>query len=64
MSLIVTVDCGITAVAEAKLCRDLGMDLVITDHHVCKAELPQAVAVVDPTGPETATPTRIFPAWA
>ena len=51
VSLIVTVDCGITAVAEAKLCRDLGMDLVITDHHVCKAELPQAVAVVDPHRP-------------
>ena len=51
VSLIVTVDCGITAVSEAKLCREQGMDLVITDHHVCKAELPQAVAVVDPHRP-------------
>lgn len=49
--LIVTVDCGITAVAEAQLCAQLGMDLVITDHHACKAELPQAVAVVDPHRP-------------
>ena len=47
VSLIVTVDCGITAVAEAKLCRDLGMDLVITDHHVCKVELRKAVGLVD-----------------
>lgn len=46
--LIITVDCGITAVAEARLCRELGMDLVITDHHECKDTLPQAVAVVDP----------------
>ena len=48
ISLIVTVDCGITANREAELCRELGMDLVITDHHECKEELPRAVAVVDP----------------
>jgi len=48
VGLIVTVDCGITAVEEAKLCRQLGMELVITDHHECKEQLPEAVAVVDP----------------
>lgn len=48
VELIVTVDCGITANAEAALCRELGIDLVITDHHECKQELPQAVALVDP----------------
>ena len=48
VKLIITVDCGITAVEEAKLCRELGMDLVITDHHECKDILPQAAAVVDP----------------
>ena len=48
IQLIITVDCGITAVAEAQLCRELGIDLVITDHHECKDTLPQAVAVVDP----------------
>jgi len=46
--LIITVDCGITAVEEAQLCKSLGIDLVITDHHECKDELPEAVAVVDP----------------
>lgn len=46
--LIVTVDCGITAVEEAKYARELGMDLIITDHHECKEVLPEAVAVVDP----------------
>ena len=46
--LIITVDCGITANEEADLCRALGMDLVITDHHECKDPLPEAVAVVDP----------------
>ena len=48
ITLIVTVDCGITAIEEAKLCKALGMDLVITDHHECKDILPEAVAVVDP----------------
>ena len=48
VQLIVTVDCGITASSEASLCRQLGIDLVITDHHECKASLPEAAAVVDP----------------
>ena len=48
VKLIVTVDCGITALEEAQLCRQLGIDLVITDHHECKEQLPEAVAVVDP----------------
>lgn len=48
VNLIVTVDCGITANEEAVLCKSLGMDLVITDHHECKDELPYAAAVVDP----------------
>ena len=48
VSLIITVDCGITALEEAELCASLGIDLVITDHHECKDQLPRAVAVVDP----------------
>ena len=39
-SLIVTVDCGITAVQEVALCRSLGMDIVVTDHHTPASELP------------------------
>ena len=48
VQLIITVDCGITAVKEAELCAQFGIDLVITDHHECKDILPQAAAVVDP----------------
>ena len=48
VTLIVTVDCGITAVEEADLCREKGIDLIITDHHECKEVLPQAIAVIDP----------------
>ncbi len=56
VGLIVTVDCGITAVEEARLCRELGIDLVITDHHECKALLPEATAVVDPHRPDGGYP--------
>ena len=56
VKLIVTVDCGITAVKEAQLCKELGIDLVITDHHECKDILPDAVAVVDPHRPDCGYP--------
>ena len=58
VKLIVTVDCGITAVAEAELCRELGIDLVITDHHECKQTLPRAAAVVDPHRPDGGYPHK------
>lgn len=48
ISLVITVDCGITAVEEAQYARTLGIDMVITDHHECRdGELPLAEAVVD-----------------
>jgi single-stranded-DNA-specific exonuclease len=46
--LVVTVDCGIRSLAEAAHCRQIGLDLVITDHHTAPAQLPAAVAVVNP----------------
>ena len=58
VKLIITVDCGITAVEEAKLCRELGIDLVITDHHECKEILPEAIAVVDPHRPDGGYPHK------
>jgi single-stranded-DNA-specific exonuclease len=48
VTLVVTVDCGITGVAEAQWATEHGLDLIITDHHEVPAELPQAVAVVNP----------------
>ena len=58
VKLIGTVDCGITAVEEARLCASLGIDLVITDHHECKDTLPAAAAVVDPHRPGCGYPHR------
>ena len=51
VALILTVDCGITAVEETALAGALGIDVVITDHHACKEDLPAAAAVVDPHQP-------------
>jgi len=48
VALIITVDCGITAVNETLHAAELGIDVVITDHHECKEVLPDAVAVVNP----------------
>lgn len=47
-SVVITVDCGISSVAEAELCRSLGIDLIITDHHTPGDILPDACAVIDP----------------
>lgn len=48
VTLVVTVDTGITAVDEARYAKEFGLDLVITDHHKCGDELPPACAVVNP----------------
>ncbi len=48
VSLIVTVDTGVTAVEQVALATELGLDVVVTDHHQPQEELPCAVAVVDP----------------
>lgn len=48
VSLIITVDTGITAFEEVEFARSLGVDVVITDHHECQETIPDAVAVVNP----------------
>jgi single-stranded-DNA-specific exonuclease len=61
VTLIVTVDCGITAVEETARAGQLGIDVVITDHHECKETIPGAAAVVDPHRPDCSYP---FPSLA
>ncbi len=58
VNLIITVDCGITAVHEVEVARSLGVDVIITDHHGCKEELPRAVAVVNPHRPTCPSPFK------
>ncbi len=47
-TLCVTVDCGMTALAEAAFCQTIALDLIITDHHQPLERLPDACAVVNP----------------
>lgn len=46
--LIITVDCGITSVNEVGLANELGIDVIITDHHECQSDVPDAYAIVNP----------------
>jgi single-stranded-DNA-specific exonuclease len=46
--LIITVDCGITAIGQVKLAYELGMEVIITDHHCPASEMPRAAAIVHP----------------
>ncbi|WP_080844717.1 single-stranded-DNA-specific exonuclease RecJ [Cytobacillus gottheilii] len=48
VKLIITVDTGIAAINEAKAAKDLGLDLIITDHHEPGPELPEALAIIHP----------------
>ncbi len=48
VNLIVSVDCGITAIQEVEFARQAGMDVIISDHHEPGAELPSACAVLNP----------------
>ena len=56
VSLVVTVDCGISSVAEAIAARRLGLELIITDHHAFAAELPEADVLVHPRLPGSSYP--------
>lgn len=58
VDLIITVDTGITANEEIEYASSLGVDVVITDHHECRSELPRAVAVVNPHRPDCAYPFK------
>jgi len=54
--LVVTVDCGVASVAEAALAKELGLTLIITDHHQLADSLPTAAAIVHPGLPESDYP--------
>jgi single-stranded-DNA-specific exonuclease len=55
-SLVVSVDCGIASLEEATLARELGLELIVTDHHEFAASLPAAAVVVHPRLPGHAYP--------
>lgn len=56
--LIITVDCGITAIDEVEYCNEKGIDIIITDHHLCKGEIPNAIAVINPNRKDSVYPFK------
>jgi single-stranded-DNA-specific exonuclease len=57
-SLVISVDCGITSVDEARWASEHGLDLIITDHHDVPPIIPEAVAVVNPKRPDDPYPFK------
>ena len=57
-SLIITVDTGITANDEIRYAKSIGVDFVVTDHHECRADLPEAVVVINPHRPDCPYPFK------
>ncbi len=58
VSLVITVDNGITAVEEVNFANEIGLDVVITDHHLPKEILPNAYAIVDPLREDDESPAK------
>lgn len=58
MRLVITVDSGIRSIAEARHAAARGLDLIITDHHYPSAEMPEAVAVINPKRADCAYPFK------
>lgn len=57
-TVVISVDCGVTAVQEALLARELGIDLIITDHHHPPAVLPEPYALLNPRRPGDPSPHK------
>ncbi len=58
VALVISVDCGIRGVEAAARARELGVDLIITDHHEPDTELPQALAVINPKRHDCSYPDK------
>src|SRR5919106_1144519 len=58
VSLVVTVDCGISNAQEIAAAREMGLDVVVVDHHQPPAELPPAVAVINPHRKDCSFPDK------
>ncbi len=58
VTLVITVDCGITGATAVKKANHLGMEVIVTDHHTPTIELPPAYAVVNPKHPASMYPFK------
>lgn len=60
VSLLITVDCGITENENVAYAQSLGIDVIVTDHHLPHAELPSCVAVVNPHRADSVYPEKVL----
>ena len=60
VSLVVTVDCGIRAIQQADHAAEIGIDLIVTDHHTPGAELPRALTIINPKQPDESYPEKVL----
>ena len=60
VSLVITVDCGITAIEEVEHAKEIGLDICITDHHECAQDLPDALAIVNPKRKDDTYPFKFL----
>ena len=58
VNLVLTVDCGTANVSEVKLANELGIDVIVTDHHDCPAVLPEPLALINPKQPDCDYPNK------
>lgn len=56
VDVVVTVDCGVASVAEARVAREIGLEYIVTDHHEFGPELPECAALVHPRSPGSKYP--------
>ncbi|MBR4173449.1 MAG: DHH family phosphoesterase, partial [Clostridia bacterium] len=54
--LLITVDCGIASIGEIEFAKTQKLDVIVTDHHTCKEELPKALAVINPKRKDSTYP--------
>lgn len=55
-SLLITVDCGISAYEEIEYAKEIGLEVIVTDHHECPEKLPDTFAIIDPKRPDSTYP--------
>lgn len=60
VSVLITVDCGITENENVALAQSLGIDVIVTDHHLPQAELPPGIAVVNPHRADSEYPEKVL----
>lgn len=60
VTLLITIDCGITDVIPVARANELGIDVIITDHHIVGKEIPNAYAIIDPKQTDCAYPEKML----